>query len=237
MQEVVDSFVGSGQTQAKKALMVLALVFVGGFLYQWVSSPMIVTVQGVSEVSAPAKSARVSFSLTATSDSATNANDVIQARANALKQILITYGADASSINLSQVNIRPSSSVVNSGGYQAVMTMTGEVSEVARLDELVASLYERGAAVVNQPTLIVDDQEELEKQAFNEALSDAKQKVSRIGNKHFKFIRKIVAVSESTAASGGSVGQESGQGEEGLVGTDVLNLGVVRIVNVSYKMW
>jgi len=129
--------------------------------------------------------------------------------------------------------------VVGSEGFQSTIQMTAKTSNVSGVGDLVGSLYNAGAAMVDQPVLNVEDQDRLEEQATKEALKDAKDQINKISLRNFKFIKKMVAFSEQSSGttSTSSVrpelfSQELSEGAESK-GT----FKIAKLVTVSYKLW
>jgi len=222
------------------ALLGLAGVIVVGFLWTWVTSPMILSVTGTGEVSVPAETATVTFSLAASGQSASAAAAGVKARAASITEILKASGIAEEDIYETQASIVPAAAVIQGGtGYQASISMGAKTVHVSSVSDLVSTLYSGGATIVSQPVVSVGDESDLEQQAFNDALKDAKSKAGKIALRNLKFIRKIVAITQITSPTTTTVTSKA----DLLTGTDseaaALN-GVFKIrktVSVTYKMW
>ncbi len=224
----------------KKIIIAALLLIVVIFIWQWIASPTIVTVQGLGEVSVPATSATISLVVRANSGTAPASIDAAKAKADGIRSLLIASGVLESDIAESQVVSYPAGLVtVGSEGFESTIQITAKTSNVSGVSDLVGSLYNAGAAMVNQPVLNVEDQDKLEEQATKEALKDAKEQINRISLKNFKFIKKMVALSEQSSGttSTSSVrpelfSQELSEGAEAK-GT----FKIAKLVTVSYKLW
>lgn len=204
-------------------------------IYTWISSPMVVTVTGTGEVAVPAESATISFSVAGSDATPTGAITVVKGRAGAIRTMLVGSGVAESDIAESQVRVVPASAVTaGSGGYQAVITMGAKTVHVSDTGTLIANLYSAGASLVSQPIVSVDNKDELEQEAFQAALKDAKRQAGGIALKNLKLIRKVIAVSQITSPSTSTVTSKSETTAEATQ-SDVFK--IVKAVSVSYKMW
>ncbi len=221
----------------KGALVLVGVIFVLA-IYQWISSPLIVSVTGVGEVTVPAESATISFSVAGSDANVATAISNVKAKADSLRSLLKNSGIPESDIVESQVQVVPASSLVQGAtGYQAVITMGAKTVHVKDIGNLIASLYASGAVVVSQPTLSVEKIQDLEKKAYDEAVKDAKKQAADIGGKNWKLFRKIIAISQQTSPTTSTVTTKSEDltSAQGEAGKDTFK--VVKAVSVSYKMW
>jgi len=223
-----------------KLIISALLLVVVIFIWQWVSSPTIVTVQGLGEVSVPATSASISLTVNANAGTSPASIDAVKAKADGIRNLLTASSVLESDISESQVVSYPAGLVVvGSEGFQSTIQMTAKTSNVSGVGDLVGSLYNAGAAMVDQPVLNVEDQDRLEEQATKEALKDAKDQINKISLRNFKFIKKMVAFSQQSSGttSTSSVrpelfSQELSEGAESK-GT----FKIAKLVTVSYKLW
>ena len=219
-----------------KKFLLWGLAFILGLMiYIWINSPMVVTVTGTGEVVVPAESATLSFSVSASDANPAGAIAAVKARAEVIRTMLIGSAIAQSDIAESQMRVVPASAVIQgASGFQAVITMGVKTVRVSDTASLISSLYASGASLVSQPVISVDNKEELEQQAFQEALNDAKKQAGAIGFKNLKFIRKIIAVSQVTSPSTSTV---TSKGETTAEATQPYVFKIVKAVSVSYKMW
>jgi len=223
-----------------KYLILAAAVFLAAVFWTWISSPMIVTVTGSGEVSVPATNATVSYSLSSNDGSIQSAVTSVQAKADSMRDFLKSKGVADSDIAQSQITAVPAGMVTpGAGGFQATVKMAAKTVHVSSISSLVSDLYTNGAVVVSQPVLSIENQDSLEQQAFDSALKDAKSQASSIGNRNWKFIRKIVSVSQvsspSTSTSTTKADTLTGANSQIAATNGVFK--IVKAVSVSYKMW
>ena len=224
----------------KKLLISLLFILATVFIWQWVSSPMIVTVQGLGEVSVPATSATITLTVTANAGTSSVSIDSVKAKAENIRTLLIATGISESDISESQVISYPAG-LVTPGleGFESVVQMTAKTDNVAGAAELVGNLYNAGATVVSQPVLNVENQEKLEDQATKEALKEAKSQIAKVGRRNLKFIRKMVALSEQTSNTTSTTSirpdffSQDFSEEAAAKGT----FKIAKLVTVSYKLW
>lgn len=236
MEYVKDSQSGGsgcscgGKERWKKGIIIFLAVIFGVFIITWINSPLVVTVTGTGELSVPATSATVSFTVSANDSSPQGAMDQVKTKTSNLRQVLRTTGIDEKEIMESQITVVPAAAyVAGATGYQASITMGAKSLNVAGVDSLVSQLYSNGAIVVAQPVLSADKQSELEAQAMNEAMADAKKQANDLAKKNLKLIKKIVLITQASSASTATVTSKTES-----LGNEFK---IAKAVQVSYKMW
>lgn len=221
-----------------KWIKVLLGIVVTVFLINWVSSPLVVTVMGTGEVRLPPTNATVSLSVVGADNMPQGALNKLQNKVEVIREILKPAVTSEADIFESQITVMPVAALVQGGtGYQASMTIEVETFNIKALGDLVASLYSNGAALVSQPILATDGQDELEEQAFDAAMKDAKNQAIIIAKKHWKLIRKMVAVVQSSSQVTSTVTSKSAavDNQGSMVDNGVFK--ITKVVSVSYKMW
>ena len=231
----------SAQLNLKGYLPIIILLVLGFAFLQYVFSPMVVTVNGVGEVTAPAESASITLSVSASSDNSQNATNSLVDKVGKIKETIKTYGVDDSDIYESQITVYPNS-VVKAGesGFSATQALGFKTKQLNNISGIVAILYARGASVVNQPVLSVGNISALEKESYDKAINDAKSQANSIGNKSMKLIRKMVLVqpvsSSSTTSSVTTKADVVAQVEKNIP-SDSGVIKVSKTISVSFKMW
>lgn len=210
--------------------IIISLVFLISF-YVYISSPLVVTVSGVGEVNVSANNAVVSFSIVTSDDNSQTAILNANAKALALRSFLKSKGIDEKDIAESQVVSVPKT-LVKAGdtGYQTTISMGVKTSKVAEASTLISDLYKNGAYFVSQPILSIEDRANFEKTAVDLAIKDAKLKAVGVGSKNWKFIRKVVAVTETPSNPTSVVTTDAGSATGS-------TFKITKVVTVSYKMW
>lgn len=224
----------------KKSLISLILLIVGVFLWQWMSSPMVVTVQGLGEVSVPATSASINLTIKANAGTSSASIDAVKSKSENIRTLLIANGINESDIAESQVTSYPAGLVIaGAEGFESSIQISAKSNNIAGVSELVGSLYNAGAALVNQPVLNVENQDKLEEEATKKALKEAKEQIRKISLRNFKLIRKAVAISEQSSdpSSTSSVRPEffSQDFTEEAAAKGTFKL--AKLVTISYKLW
>lgn len=216
-------------------LLILSLIF-----WQWISSPLVVAVSGVGQISVPATSATLTVT---TAVNAASVQDVIVSinnKANNIKQTLMNNGIADSDISISQITTYPASLLsVSATGYQSSVQISAKTTNVPAVSGLVADLYSAGATVVSQPVLNVENQKDLEAQATAEALVDAKSQISDIAKRNMKFLKKMVVLDEQTTSSTSTT---SSKADEKTLAQNELAAAngvfkIAKVVTVQYKLW
>lgn len=88
-----------------KMLMGLVIIIVGGFLWKWVTTPMLVTVTGTGSVVVPATSASISITVSSAQNTVAAALTDAQTKVSAVKEVLIKNNVQAEEISVSQVQV------------------------------------------------------------------------------------------------------------------------------------
>ena len=235
VQQVASNAVSS--MNWKKILILTGIILVIVILWTYISSPMVVTVTGSGEVSVPATSATVSFTLSDTDNSIQNAVNAVSAKADSMRTYLTGKGVADGDIAQSQVTAVPANLVTaGASGYQATISMAAKTTHVTDVSGIVSDLYANGALVVAQPILSVDNQNSLDQQAFNSALADAKSQAWNIGLVNWKFIQKIISISEVSSPTTSTSTTKADVLATGAAATNGV-FKIVKAVSVSYKMW
>jgi uncharacterized protein YggE len=224
----------------KKYLTYTLAILASIFAYSWITSPMIVTVLGSGEVSSKAETATITFSITSSGDNPQTAITSLKSTSDKIKQTLSTSGIPESDIFESQVQVLPASAVVSGAtGFQASTSMGIKTDKLNSLDGMINNLYALGAVVVSQPILTVGNIEELEKEAYNLAIKDAKKKANSVAFSNWKLIKKIVLIEQSQSEASSTVTSKAdtvSQVEKNISPDDGL-IKIKKVVSVSYKLW
>ena len=214
----------------KKGLLVFLLVIFGAFIITWINSPMMVTVVGTGEVRVSATYATLSLTITGNGSNVTEAIKNVNTKAGNLKQLLISRGVGEVDLLESPLTIYPMAAVsAGATGFSASVSLSAKVYDESGVNELVADLYNNGAAIVAQPVLSADKQQELEAQAMNEAMADAKKQANELAKKNRKLIKKVINIQQASSASTATVTSKTG-----FLGNEFK---IAKAVQVSYKMW
>lgn len=224
----------------KKILLLTGSVLVILAAWIYISNPMVVTVTGSGEVSVPATNATLSFTLSATDNSISGAVNSVSSKADTVRSYLKSKGISDTNIAQSQVTAVPASLITpGASGFQATISMAAKTTHVSEVGGLVSDLYSNGALVVAQPILSVENQDTLSQKAFDSALSDAKKQAGQIGLANWKFIRKIISISQvsspSTSTSTTKADTLTSANNQVAATNGVFK--IVSAVSVSYKMW
>lgn len=224
----------------KKGWIVLPVIVFLMIFWQWVTSPMIVTVTGSGVVSVPANSATVTFAVLSSDPTAQGAINAVSSKASDIKNFLKGSGIAEEDITTSQVTAVPTSLTTTGGtGFRASVTMSAKTIHITDIPNLISSLYSRGVAAVSQPVLSVDNENSLDAQAYESAMKDAGQKAGSIAAKNWKLIKKVVLVSSQSSGTTSTTSSTADTLTQANNQVAAQN-GVFKIteaVSVSYKMW
>ena len=182
----------------------------------------------------------VSFSLTATDPSALGASNQVQSKVQTITNLLEASSISEEDIFVSQPQIVPANTLVQgTTGFQSIISMAVKTVHVTSVSDLISNLYANGAAVVSQPVLSAGDQKKLEDEAFDQALKDAKTQAGKIASKNWKFIKKIIALTQQSSASTATATSKADTLTEANNRQTAQNgvFKIVKAVSVTYKMW
>lgn len=223
--------VKGGAWTMKKVIGVFVAIILTAFMINWIYSPLVVTVTGTGELTVPASSATISLTVTATDATVRGAIEQTKARSANLRQVLRANLIEEKDIMESQVTAVPAAAyTAGASGFQASLNLGATTSDVNGVDNLVAALYNAGAAVVAQPVLSADKQEELEAKALDQAMADAKKQAAGMARQNWKLIKKIVSITQASSGSTATVTTKA----ESLGGNEFK---IAKAVQVVYKMW
>lgn len=203
-------------------------------IWLWLANPMVVVVDGYGEVEVAADRAVLTYSVVGQGADPTSAINDVNAKVSASEGVL-TGVSSQGDISKSQVQVVPTAT---GGGYQAVVNVGVKTGFISGIQGLISTLYTTGAVAVSQPILSVEDAKIYEKQAFELALKDAKERAVEMGNKNLKFIRRITGVTQTAATSTSTATKSPDEITE--IENPETSSGVFKIsktVTVSYKMW
>ncbi len=223
----------------KYAFYSLGIVLILAF-YQWISSPLVITVSGTASVSVPAEYIVVTFTVSGNGDNPNAALEATNTRVSNIKNRLAEIGVADNDIYESSTAVVPASAVREGGsGFQSTASLGLKTAKTTSLDRIVATLYENGASVVSQPSYSVENTTTKELEAYNMALKDAKSKAGKIALRNWKLFRKIVLIQESQLQNTTTVTSKadaSQQVRDDLSPADGL-IKINKAVSVSYKLW
>ena len=205
-------------------ITVVAMILM--IFWTWLSSPMIITVTGTGEVNVPATNATISFNVLTTNATVQGTIDAVTTKATNVKNTLLNAGIADADIVQTQITATP---VTLGTGYQAEIQMGAKVTNIAKISPLIATLYSNGVSSVSQPVLAADNQNDLQVQAYDDAMKDANTQAAKIAAKNWKLVRKIINVSQTSSGTTTSA-TSKGDSPNGV-------FKIAQAVTVSYKMW
>lgn len=227
-------------SEAKKYFILLALGVIAMVIWIWLSSPMVISVSGTGEVSVPAETATVSFTLSSNDSNPQSAVSAVSTKADSVRAFLISRGVAEGDIAQSQVTAVPASLVTaGTSGFQATINMALKTTHVSQISSFVSELYANGALVVSQPVLSVNNQRDLEDEALESAIKNANTQASSLALKNWKFIRKIVSINQSTSGNTSTSTTRADTITESNSAIAAQNgvFKIVKGVTITYKLW
>jgi uncharacterized protein YggE len=211
-----------------KVWLVGLAVIVSIVFGMWVFSPTEVVVSGIGKVSVPATAATFNVTVSVSGDTAATALVALKASTDNLKSKLSVLNIIADNVTETPITVTPAAAVVaNAKGFQALTTLTVKMNNITAVPEVVAAMYESGATLVSQPVVSVEDQSKLEKEALEEALSQARKNLNdTVG---LRPIKKIIGIEQASSGNVATVTKATPD--------NVSEFEVSRAVAVTYRVW
>lgn len=221
-----------------KLFITIILFFLGIFIWQWLSSPLVVSFIGTAEITVPATSADFQVAVSSIDSDPGMATFKAKSQVDIIKDVLGKYDISSESISVSQTRLTPASAIVaGASGYQAVNTIDVETQNPSQLDDIIVSLYKNGATMVSQPTVKIEKPDEADSEALDLAIKNAKEKASYFSKKRFKLMKKVVSISQTTPQKASENTTQVDIVSNGEVASVYNAFKINKFVNVTYKMW
>jgi len=214
--EIREGFLGKEvkkmENQGKKLIIfgaiVLVLVLVVGGL-ALLRGKTLITVTGEGRVTATPTRVSFDVGIVNVSSSAGQALTDNLALTHNITEITKLAGVKPEKIIVSY----PIVSALTNGSYRATNVFNVTLDDINRFDSLVKSIYEGGASSVQNVSFSVENSKDLEKQAVDKAIEDAKVRAKEIARRLGKRVVRVVSLSTQEtgeAATAGGVRQSSG---------------------------
>jgi uncharacterized protein YggE len=225
-------------------ISLVALLIVGYFFKDDIfPRPGMISVTGEGQVEVEPELARITVSWISAGTNAEAAIKNEKTIFNILTKVLQDNGVKEPDIQVAHARVVAPTD--NSGQYQAVNALDAKVYGLENLDQLVAGLYQNGAANVTNIVLSTDNQEELEDQAVALAIEDAKIKAQQTAKAAKKRLGRLVSLTSdatgqvnAVTTKKSSIATEEASGFSRPVETEtgVNKIEIVRRVSVVYEI-
>ncbi len=170
-----------------------------------------ISVSGYGEALAVPDIATFSFSVVSEKSTVAAAQADATAKANATTDYLKSAGVDAKDIQTSDYSVNPQYDYVQKScvngycpggeqvlrGYQVRQTTTVKVRDTAKAGDLLGGVGEKGATEVSGLQFTFDDPNQVEDEARQKAIADAKAKANELAHQLGVSIVRVVSFSES----------------------------------------
>lgn len=184
------------------SLLVILIPLVLGWRFlknNFFTEPGTITIVGEGRVLAQSQLARFTVSWISSGNTPSEALQNERSVFNKIVGVLRTNGVQNEDIQVAYARVVPPAAA--GGGYQAVNALDTELRGVAKLNEVVSSLYNNGAASVANIVLSTDNQEELEEQAIEAAIKDAKNKAKKTAKASNKRLGRLVSLTSGATGN------------------------------------
>ncbi|MDP3645849.1 MAG: SIMPL domain-containing protein [bacterium] len=221
-QTTADKFINAThwpRMMAATALGVLALFLLAAtfaefkgirFIGSGVNATNVISVSGEGEVFAVPDMATFSVTVQEEAKEVKDAQDTATKKNNDIIAYLKGAGVDEKDIQTTDYNVYPQYDYANatcSGGYcppgkqtlrgfQVSQTLTVKVRDTKKAGDLLSGVGSRGASQVSGLNFTIDDQDALEAEARDKAITDAKEKAEVLAKSLGVTIVRVVGFSE-----------------------------------------
>lgn len=215
------------------ALVVFGIVFIPKQLFK----PATLTVSGTGKISTVPQS--VSMIVTRTNIAA-DPSQAIDAGESGLTTLIndakniVGSNADiqksfySTSLVSAQQNVNGQATVVK--GYQIANGFKISFNDVSRTNELIKTLYAKGASSISSVSFTPADKDQIEQDARKLAIENAKQEAKKIAKTMGKRIGRMVSYADDQADASSTI--SSSQGSFGTESIDI-----TKAVSVIYEIW
>jgi uncharacterized protein YggE len=232
----------SGQVRQRKVVLVLALVavVVFGWLFKRavIDRPGLVTVVGEGRVKIKPEMVKFTLIVQNISGSATVALSDNNRLVRDLIEVLKGAGVKEEDIELAYVRIIPPQAELGQTSFQAVNSAQVTLRQIAQFDNLVVQLYSRGATSLTNIIFTTQNSKELEKQAVELAIKDAKQRGKELAKVSGKWLGRMVSLTTAEAGEAGALSGEAAQvsGFTGAVVSSPSQIQIIRQASVVFEL-
>jgi len=201
-------------------LGVLALSTLKGIKYVGAGVPATntISVQGEGDVFAVPDTAQFSATVMETAGDVETAQNQADQKGNDIKKYLSGAGVDEKDIQTTDYSVSPqyeyqraTSAACTNGycppgrqvltGYQVSETLTVKVRDTKKAGDLLAGVGSRGASQVSGLNFTVADEDDLQKQARDKAIAQAKEKARQLASSLGVSLVRVVGFSENGSVS------------------------------------
>jgi uncharacterized protein len=196
------------------AAALLAAMLLSGCTTTVVSAPAnsslnTVTSSGSGTYSAAPDQAAMSFGVSASAKDAKSALDQVSVRADKVTAALKAAGVADKDIQTTSVNIYPqyadqsptSSKQPQIVGYQASLSVTAKVRDLASLSKVIGAATAAGVDTVNGPTFSISDDSSATDKAIQKAVDDARRTASAMAKAAGRSLGPVVSVTDNGSGS------------------------------------
>jgi len=207
-------------TSLKTALLTVAAIFVGLLIYTKVFGPIpfsvtsvtttkanLFTVQGTGEITSIPDTAMITLGVNKEAPTVEAAKNQVNQIINKIASDMKTLGVDAKDIKTVNYSVSPnydySSGKQTTTGYVVIANIDVKLKSIDKANQAVDIATKDGATQVGNVQFVLDDakQKELQNQARNDAIKEAKEKAQTLANAAGIHLGKVVDIQENAAAN------------------------------------
>ncbi|MBU0619079.1 SIMPL domain-containing protein [Patescibacteria group bacterium] len=215
----------------KLAVMAVILIVAAYLGFQAVAKPALVTVTGEGRVSVEPEVARFTVVLTKSAPTAAE----VMGQGNILTRNAVdlakAYGAAEEDVQATYLRIVPPTAGVTND-YQAVTGIEVTVKDLNNLDELITRMFEIGANSIGNILFTTENSQELEKEAIDLAIKNAKARAKEIAKSSGKRLGRLRSVTTAEAGEAGALTQKGSQGPTEAQG----EIEIIRQASLVYEL-
>jgi uncharacterized protein YggE len=167
-----------------------------------------VTAPGTGKASAIPDMATMSFGVTAQAKDAKTALDQVSADAAKITDALKKAGVADKDIQTQDVSVFPQYDPNNGKvitGYQATLSVSAKVRDIASLGKVIAAATAAGADQVNGPTFGLSEQSPYQDEAIQNAVDDARRQADAMAKASGKSVGQVLSISSAGVNAPGPI--------------------------------
>lgn len=222
----------------KKTIFFLVLVFFFGWVIKssFIDNPAVISVVGEGKVTTSPQLVKFTTTVFNSAPSSTQAIMDNRRLVQDLILVLKSSGVNESDIDTAYVRVLPPETTGVSG-YQAVNSIDITLRNITEFDNLVVQLYNRGAFSISNIVFSTDNAKDLEKQAVDLAIIEAKQRGKELAKASGRMLGRMVSVTSGEVGDSGAVSGSSGNtSAAGAVNASPNQIEITRQASIVFEL-
>lgn len=220
--------------KTKKLILVLIILVAGFLAYDLLlAKPALITVVGDGKVLVEPSMVKYTVSIL---NSAPSANLALSENKKLVEDVVNTLsknGVSGDNLQIAYPRVIPPTTSLD---YQAVNTVSVTQKDINAFEATINTLYDQGVWSITDIVFTTDNSQNLEKQAIDKALADAKKRAKELAKSSGKRLGRIVSISTQEVGEAGALGGSSQKTNTGLLNAIPSQIEVFRSASIIYEL-